>query len=356
MDKTEQLLKELTETNGAPGHEGRVRSVMRNWMQPLGELSQDKTGNLVCCLPGKSARPRIMLAAHMDEVSFMVRYITETGFIKFYPMGNWVDQALLGQRVVIQTSQGDRVGVIGSRPHHLTPPEERSKGISMKDMYIDIGASSRKEVEDIGVQVGDPVVPRADFVPLANGKTYLSKAFDDRVGLALIIRTLQTLQGTDHPNTILGTATVQEEVGARGATTAVRLADPDFAIVLEGGISGDVPGVKPEEMPTRLGGGPMTAVIDRLMITNTRLRDFMVNTAREANVPLQLIAIEGGATDGSVIHLHNLGVPTICLAVPARHIHTHSAIVHRDDLDLTARLIAALIMKLDQAAVEKITE
>jgi endoglucanase len=149
----------------------------------------------------------------MDEIGFMVKHVTEEGFLRFLPLGGWFDQVLLGQRVVIKTRQGDVVGVIVAKPPQLLPQEERSKVVVKKDMYIDIGATSRSEVEAAGVRPGDPVIPRADFVSLLNEKTYLSKAFDDRVGTALVISVLQALQGRQHPNTVFGVATVQEEVG-----------------------------------------------------------------------------------------------------------------------------------------------
>jgi putative aminopeptidase FrvX len=258
--------------------------------------------------------------------------------------------------VVIKTRQGDVVGVIGAKPIHLLPAEERNKPVQKKDMYIDIGASSVEEVEAAGVRPGDPVVPRADFVVLANPKTYLSKAFDDRVGTALVISALQALQDKSHPNTLYGVATVMEEVGVRGATTSVRAVDPDVAIILESDIAGDVPGIKETESAVKLGKGPSVLIFDARMIPNLKLRDLLLQTAEEIGVPVQLSSVEGGATDGSVIHLHGTGVPTIVIGVAARHIHSHSAIMHRDDYDNALKLLLALIRKLDAATVRSLTE
>ncbi len=203
MDKTLQLLKELTEAHGVPGYEAPVRAVVRQYMESLGEISQDKIGSLIC---------------RKHEIGFMVKHITKEGFLSFLPLGGWFDQVLLGQRVIVMTSQGDLVGVIGAKPPHLLPADERNKVVQKKDMYIDIGAGSQAEVEALGVKPGDPVVPRADFQVMGNGKTYLSKAFDDRVGTALVISALQELQNSSHPNSVYGVATVMEEVGLRGAT------------------------------------------------------------------------------------------------------------------------------------------
>lgn len=222
-------------------------------------------------------------------------------------------------------------------------------------MYIDIGATSKGEVEEAGVRPGDPVIPRADFVSLANGKTYLSKAFDDRVGIALIVSSLDELKSDEHPNTIYGVATVQEEVGVRGATTSVRAVDPDVAIVLESDIAGDVPGIKPEESSVKLGKGPTVYMYDARMIPNIKLRNFLMDTAEELKIPLQVSYVEGGATDGSAIHLHSTGVPTVVIGVAARHIHSDSSIIHRDDYDNAVRLLIEVLKRMDANKVAEFT-
>lgn len=356
MDFTLNLLKELTETSGVSGYETPIRSLVRKYLEKYGELTQDKIGSVICRKQGTSDKPRIMLAGHMDEIGFMVKQITPEGFIKFLPLGGWFDQVLLGQRVIIQSQKDDVVGVIGAKPPHLLPADEREKVVKRKDMYIDIGASTKEEVEAAGIQLGDPIVPRADFVELAGGLTYLSKAFDDRVGTALVISTMQVLQQKSHPNTVYGVATVMEEVGIRGAMTSVRAVDPDVAIVLESDIAGDVPGIKPDESAIKLGQGPTIVLFDSRMIPNIRFRDLVLETAKQIGVPVQLSAIEGGATDGGVIHLHGIGVPTLVIGVAARHIHSHSSIIHRHDYDNTVKLLSALIDRLDARTVAALTE
>jgi putative aminopeptidase FrvX len=355
LDTTVELLKELTEAHGIPGYESPVREIIRKHLQPLGELSQDKIGSVICRKEGSAKSPRVMLAGHMDEIGFMVKLVTKEGYIKFIPLGGWFDQVLLGQRVIIKTRKGDVVGVIGVKPPHLLSAEERLKLVVRKDMYIDIGAISAEEVEAAGVQVGDPIVPRADFVELANGKSLLSKAFDDRVGIALMINALHELQTVSHPNTVYAVATVMEELHVRGATTSVSAVDPDVAIVLEADIAGDVPGVSSEDSSVRLGKGPTVLMYDVRMIPNIKLRNLVMDTAKEEGIPLQTSTIEGGATDGAVIHLHKTGVPTVVLTVPARHIHSHSSIIHRDDYDAAARLLSALLLRLDEQTVADLT-
>ncbi|NUM45013.1 MAG: M42 family metallopeptidase [Anaerolineales bacterium] len=355
MDQTLNLLKELTEAHGISGYEAPVRAVVRKHLDGLGSLSQDKVGSVICRKDGNGG-PRVMLAGHMDEIGFMVKHITKEGYLKFLQLGGWFDQVLLGQRVIIKTHKGDVIGVIGAKPPHLLPPEERSKVVVKDDMYIDIGATSKEEVDEAGVRPGDPVIPRADFVEMANGKTYLSKAFDDRVGTALVISTLQNLQTQDHPNSVFGAITVQEEVGIRGAKTSAWAIDPDVAIVLESDIAGDVPGIKPEVSSVKLGGGPSILLYDRTMIPNLKLRDFVIDTAKEIGVPLQMSYVEAGGTDGGNIHLHKEGVPTVVLGVAARHIHSHSSIIHREDYDNAVKLLVALVQRMDAATVAGFTE
>jgi putative aminopeptidase FrvX len=354
MDSTEKLLKDLTEAHGVPGYETPVRAIVRKYLEPLGNLSHDKLGSVICTHIG-SDRPRVMLAGHMDEIGFMVKRVTKEGFIKFLPLGGWFDQVLLGQRVLIKTSKGDVTGVIGAKPPHLLTAEARSKVVEKKDMYIDIGASSEDEVKELGVQQGDPVVPAAGFEVLANGKTYLSKAFDDRVGVALMVSVLEQLKGGNHPNTVYAAATVMEEVGLRGATTSVEMIDPDVAIVLESDIAGDVPGITPEESSIKLGQGPTVVIYDARMIPNLKLRDLVVALAKDNGINVQLSYIEGGATDGGVIHVYKTGVPTVVIAVAARHIHSHSSIIHRKDYDDAVKLLVALINRLDAATVADLT-
>jgi endoglucanase len=297
-----------------------------------------------------------MLAGHMDEIGFMVKLITKEGFIKFVQLGGWWDQVLLGHRVVIKTSQGDVVGVLGAKPPHMLDQKERAKIVEKKDMYIDVGACSVEEVEELGVRPGDPVIPASTFTAMANPRIYLSKAFDNRVGCALAIDALRQAAEEGHPNRLYAVGTVQEEVGLRGAKTSAFAIDPDVGIVLEVDIAGDVPGIKPEESSVKLGGGPSLLVYDRRMIPNLKLRDLVVATAEELDIPLQFSAMPGGATDGAEIHMHNVGVPTVVIGVPTRHIHSHNAILSRDDYDATLRLVMALVKKLDKETVAGLTD
>ncbi|MFZ2446262.1 MAG: M42 family metallopeptidase [Syntrophobacteraceae bacterium] len=353
MDETAQLLKDLSEAHGVPGYENEIRALVRRLLEPFGAIDQDRVGSLVC--RNGETGPRLMLAAHLDEIGFMVSHITDDGFLRFLPLGGWWEQVLLGQRVLIKTHRGDLPGVIGAKPPHVLSQEERKKLVELRGMYIDIGAASKAQVEEAGVRLGDPVVPDSPFLPLLGGKVYMGKAFDDRVGLALMIDTMRHFSRASHPNVLCATGTVMEEVGLRGAKTSAGLVDPDAAIILESDICGDVPGIEPHESSIKLGGGPSLVLLEARMIPNLKFRDLAIETAAQLGIPLQYSAWLGGSTDGGQIHLHGIGVPTIVLGVPARHIHCHSGFISREDYDRTLRLLIALVEKLDAKTVAGFT-
>jgi putative aminopeptidase FrvX len=354
VDATEELLKTLTETHGVPGYEDEIRGVVRQYLEPLGSISQDKLGSLICHQPGDG--PKVMLAGHMDEIGFMIIHITKDGYLKFVQLGGWWDQVLLGHRVIIRTHKGEITGVIGAKPPHIIDVEERKKVVQKKDMFIDIGATSENEVEEAGVRIGDPVIPKAEFEVMANSKAFLSKAFDDRLGCAWMIDTLRYFVDRPHPNHLYGVATVMEEVGLRGATTSVHAIDPDVAIILEVDIAGDIPGVKPEQSRVKIGAGPSIILYDRGLIPNLKLRDLIIDTAAEQDLPLQISSYAvGGSTDGSKIHLHGVGVPTIVLGIPTRHIHSHGGIIHREDYENGVKLLTAVVSKMDDDTVKGLT-
>ncbi len=353
MSQFSELLKELSEAHGVSGHESEIRSIVRRHLQPLGKIEQDRIGSLVCA--NGTEGPRVMLAAHMDEIGFMVTFISEEGFLRFLPLGGWFDQVLLGQRVIVKTHKGDVPGVIGAKPPHLIAQEERGKVVEKKNMYIDIGATAKAEVEEAGVRPGDPVVPESSFQLLLNGNVFSGKAFDDRVGVGLVIEAMRHFAANPHPNVLSGVCTVMEEVGLRGAKTSSELVQPDVAIILEAEICGDVPGIKPEESNIKLGGGPSLVLLEARLIPNLKLRNLAIDLARELGISLQFSAGLGGATDGGQIHLHGTGVPTVVLGVPTRHIHSHSGMIHKNDFEKTLRLLIALVERLDSRTAEELT-
>jgi endoglucanase len=350
--ETVELLRALTELDGVPGFEGEVRSFIRSRLEGAVEFEEDNLGSLICKAAGKSESPRIMLPAHMDEIGFMVKDVTDDGFLRFAPLGGWLDQTLLGHIVTVRTRKGDREGVIGCTPPHMMPREERDKVVLRKKMFIDIGARDKKHAAgELGVRIGDPIVPRQEFKVIGDGKYLLAKAWDDRVGCAMMIELLEALRKASHPNAVFGVGTTQEEVGTRGAETAADVVSPDFCIVLEVGIATDVPGIE-GEVKTQLGKGPIIYVLDAGTIAHQRFNNFVLDLAEKKRIAHQVSLLEGGATDARAIHLHARGVPSVLLGVPARHIHSHAGVIHADDYDATLKLVLEVVKALGPAQAE----
>jgi len=327
-EKALSVLKRMTESFGPSGFERETARIIKDYMKEYAdEILSDKLGSLVYVLKGNEERPHILLAGHIDEVGFVVSGIDEkTGFLTFNPLGGWWDQVLLSQRVIVRTSKGDIMGVIAAKPPHLLTAEERKKLVTMDKMYIDIGVTSKEEAEEMGVKIGDPVIPWSPFSLLRDGKIAMGKAFDDRIGAFVMMEAIRRIkeEGIEHPNTVYGAATVQEEVGLRGAQTVAHLVDPDAGIVLEIDISGDVPGIEPSKAPTKMGKGPSLVTFDRSMIPNQPFKEFVIETAKE------------------------IGVPT-------RHIHSHVGLLSLEDAENAVKLVIELIKRLDKERVESFT-
>ncbi|MDI3329008.1 MAG: M42 family metallopeptidase [Alicyclobacillaceae bacterium] len=353
MDPTLELLKELTEASGAPGAEDEVREIMRKHLAPLvDEILQDGLGSVFGKKAGDPEGPKVMIMGHMDEVAFMITQITDEGFLRFQTLGGWWEQVMLAQRVKIQTRKGELIGVIGSKPPHILPQEERNKVVQKKDMFIDIGASSREEAMEWGVRPGDPAVPICPFTVMPNGKFIMAKALDNRSGCAAAIEVLRQLQGVDHPNVVYAGATVQEEVGLRGAQTSAQQVQPDVFFAVDVGIAGDTPGISKNEALGKCGQGPLILLYDATLVPNRKLRDLVVDTAEELGIPYQFDAMAGGGTDAGRAHLVGEGVPSIVIGFPTRYIHSHAALLHREDYDHAVRLLAAVVRKLDRRTVD----
>lgn len=350
--KALSLLQELTEAHAVSGHEDEVRAIFVDELGDCGELSTDRNGSVFCETGG--AGPRVMVAGHMDEVGFMVQNITLDGFIQFLGIGGWWEHNLLSQRVEILTRSGDKIlGVVASKPPHFLPADQRRSVIPMEQMFIDVGAESRRDaIEAFGISLGDPIAPISKFTALAHEDQFMAKAFDNRVGMAGTIQAGQILAQSAHPNRLILCGTVQEEVGLRGAKTAGNFAKPDVAIVLEGPPADDTPGFSRADCQGRLGGGVQIRLYDPSAITNPRLARLAIETAREEGIPHQVTVRRSGGTDAGSFHLSNDGVPCVVLGVPARYIHSHNAIIDVNDYLHMVALTVALVRRLDEATVE----
>ncbi|MEM2912736.1 MAG: M42 family metallopeptidase [Candidatus Bathyarchaeia archaeon] len=354
-EKSINALRKMTESFGPSGFERETARVIKEYMTDYSDnILTDKLGSVVFVAKGSSERPHVLLAGHIDEVGFVVSGIDEsTGFLSFNPLGGWWDQVLLSQRVIVRTEKGDFHGVIAAKPPHLLTDEERQKVVEKRNMYIDIGVTSGKEAVEAGVKIGDPVIPWSPFMLARNGEVAMGKAFDDRIGAFVMMETMRRIKEDNigHPNTIYGAATVQEEVGARGAQTVAHIVDPDVAIVIEVDIAGDVPGIKPSEAPTKMGKGPSLCTYDSSMIPNQPLKEFVIKTAREADIPLQLSQVARGGTDAGRIHLNRAGCPSVVIGIPTRHIHSHVGMLSLNDVENAVKLMIELVKRLDADTV-----
>jgi putative aminopeptidase FrvX len=357
-EKSLDLMKRMMEAFGPSGFEREVNALCKEYMEPhADDVVTDKLGTVAFVAKGSQEKPRVLLAGHTDEVGFIISSVSKEGFLTFNQLGGWWDQVLLGQRVVVRGGKGDVHGVIGAKPPHVLSQEERKKVVVKKDMFIDIGATSQDEVEEAGIKVGDPVVPWSPFSVIRDGKVAMGKAFDDRIGAFVLMEAIRRMkeQGIAHPNTVYGAATVQEEVGLRGATTVAHVVDPDVAIILEVDIAGDIPGIKPHEALTKLGQGPGLLTFDGSMIPNQPFKEFVINVAKEAEIPLQLSQMKGGGTDAGRIHISRAGCPSVVLSVPTRHIHSHVGLLSLEDTENAIRLVIELLKRLDAETVEGFT-
>lgn len=358
LDATERLLAELTNAHGPSGFESPVRDILkREWAPLLDDLRTDGIGNLLGTLPGDTDSPRVLLMAHMDEVGFHVRYIDERGFIYFTNVGGYFNQSILTQRFSILTPKGPVLGYTGMKSGHILRPEERTRMVELRQMFIDVGASSRAEAEAMGIRPGLPIAYVGDFQVLNGTTRYLAKAWDDRVGLAVITEALQQLKGTPHPNVLEVAATVQEENGLRGAAVVDASTHPDIVINLEIGIAGDFPLLtSPTLSQEVLGKGPSIFVFDGSMIPNSTYVDWILGLAADSQIPVQFESVSGYGEDAAPLQRSAQGIPAINIGIPTRYGHSQSGVIDRADYDNTVRLVVEMIRNLSATEVAAIRE
>jgi endoglucanase len=338
MSDIRSLLEKLSNAHGISGWEGSIQQIVQEEISSsMDEVRMDALGNLIATRKGE--KPAIMIEAHADEIGLMVKQVDEKGFIRFIRIGGWFDQTLLNQRVIIHTRSGPIVGVIGSKPPHVMKEDERKKIVEARDMFIDIGCDSQKEVEGLGILPGTPVSIDRTFAPL-QGDRVTGKAFDNRAGLVVMI---EALKRTRTPSTIYAVATVQEEVGLKGARVSAYDLNPDIAIAADVTIPGDHPGIDKKDAPIEMGKGPVVVVADasgRGIIASPQVIEWLVGTAREFEIPVQLEASDGGTTDATAIHLTRSGIPTGVISVATRYIHSPVEMLSIRDIDRAADLMA----------------
>jgi len=356
LDPTADLMRRLTEAPGPSAFEEAVRQIYVQEFDELGaDIEFDGLGSVHAELPGNGSGPRVMVTAHLDEVGLMVQHITADGFIRVKNLGGFLGHAFPDQRWTILGRDGPIMAISGLPTVHVTPAGQRTQVWSVDQVFLDVGATSREEVEAMGVRPGDGIAPSSPFTVLPNER-YAAKAWDDRVGIAVMVAAARRIQseGIDLPGDIVWVATTQEEIGLRGAQAAVDLARPDIGISIEAGVSADYPGMRPTQAQERLGAGPGIFLLDSSMIPNKKFRDFFFSVADESGIPLQADVLTGYGEDGAEIQRYDTGRPAVNMTVPTRYLHSHTGIIQRSDFDQAVELLIEVLRRLDSDTVEEL--
>jgi putative aminopeptidase FrvX len=333
------MLREYTSAFGVSGCEKEVREVIKDKVKDLGETRIDKLGNLILHKPGKGKR--VMLAAHMDEIGFIVTKICEDGRIKFEPVGGIDPRILISKR--IKFGRTKQIGVIGSKPIHLQSPAERDTPIALKDLFIDIGAKSREEVKRY-VKLGDYATFDSEYVDM--GDFIKAKALDDRVGCAIITK----IFSEEFNLNLYGAFTVQEEIGTRGAGVAAFSVEPEIAIILEGTTCADLAKEERDHVTTS-GLGPAISILDRTSSANEKLLKRVCEVAAKYEIPYQLRRGIVGGNDAGSISRSRAGCLTIAISVPTRYIHSPISMINKKDYENTLRLVQYVLKSLEEGEI-----
>lgn len=343
------LLKKITDVPKVSGSEDEIRKVIIDEIKEyVDKIEIDKFGNIISIKKGDK-KPKVMLAAHIDEVGLMVKFIDEKGFIRFITIGGISNQMLLNQRVTVKTSKKLIPGVIGSKPPHLMDEKEKKKLITYDKMYIDVGAKSYDEVLKLGIQKGDPIFFTRIFTELANDNIS-AMSLDNSVGCCILISLIKNIK--DVPCELYVVFTTQEEIGLKGATVSSYNVNPDVALAVDIEIAGDYPGIKKEEADNELGKGPSFVMCDALgrgLIIHPQVKKWLLDSAEEINIPYQLyVGGAGGTTDASTIRLARKGIPTGAVSVPIRYPHTPIEVVNLRDMENTMEFLKFAIKNVNK--------
>lgn len=348
------LMEELTQAMGISGDEKEVSQILAKHYEGLAdEVVYDNLGSIFALKRSKKTNaPWVMIAGHMDEVGFIVKDINAQGALSISPMGGWWSQVLLSQRVIVKAKNGTKhPGTIASIPPHLLSEKERNAPMDIKNMLVDVGCSSKEEVLALGLSVGSPLVLEGKFDVLQNGKRLLAKAWDNRYGCILGVEVLRALKDLDLDVHVAIGATVQEEVGTRGAQTSSFKLNPDVAIVLDCSPANDLSGDK--DAFGTLGKGPLVRFIDANYLPHRGFLNYYVDLLESNSIPYQYYQSMGG-TDAGAIHKQYTGIPTLTQCICARNIHSCSSIIDADDYEQAKRAVLKVLQSLNDDTIETI--
>jgi len=349
MNHPVDLIRRFSQVPGASGFEDLVLDVARDCAMGLGRVEEDCLRNFYIHRKENTGnKPVIMLDAHSDEVGFMVHSIKPNGTLRFVPLGGWNKNALVSARVLVRNAVDEYVpGIIAAKPVHFMSAAERANpSLEIRDMVIDIGArSAREAIEDFHIRIGEPVVPDTTFRYDEQHDLIFGKAFDCRIGCAVLLEVLRRLEGKDLPCDVVGVLSSQEEVGDRGCRVAVNHVKPAAAVVLEGCPADDT-FTEGYAIQTALKKGPMFRFMDTSVICNPRFQRYALNLAEKKGLPAQASVREGGGNNAAVIQTALEGIPAIVAGVPVRYIHSMNGMCSLYDFEATVNLVQAILESL----------
>ena len=346
------LLKEFTSIHGPPGFEEPVIKKFISKLKPyVDSTDADQRVNVWGVIEGtkKQEAPSLLLAAHLDEVGFIITHITEKGFLRFRKLGGPSERVIQGQRVVILGKRGNIPGVVGVKPGHVTTPEEARCIPPIEEMYIDVGASSKHEVEDMGIKIGAPVTFMDNLTPLGNPYRVASKAIDNRAGLVVLLSVAEKLSDNRPKGTVFLGATVEEEIGLRGAAVLPRNLNPDMIVTIDTTPTDETPDLPPGFLPYSIGEGPIVKISeDHGLVTHVKVRELLIRAAEEAGVPYQLGAATPGVSDATAFQQATTGIPTAMLGIPRRYSHSPIETLDLRDLHWMIELLTKAVSMIDR--------
>ncbi len=348
---TPDTLLELLTAPGPSGYETAPAAAWREAARAFAEVSGDTLGSSLARVPGTAGGPLLAVVGHIDEIGLIITHISEEGFLHFVGVGGWDAQILVGQRVELATRGGRVLGVIGKKPIHLLKEDDRKKVAEVKDLHIDVGAKDGDEAREL-VRIGDVAVIAGEPVELPNGRL-ASRSLDNRLGAYVALEAARLVaQDGGAPGEVVAVASVQEEITFAGARTTAYALEPDVAVVVDVTHATDAPGIEVREIGKHeLGSGP---VIERGSIISPAVFELLHDTAEAEGIPFTIAAsARSTGTDADAVHISRAGIPTGVVSIPLRYMHSPVELVQLDDVEATAKLLAAFARRLDEASFER---
>ena len=344
-----ELTRRLAKTPGACGFEDEVAAVAREYARGLGEIREDFLRNLyIYRKENRGDRPVIMLDAHTDEVGFIIQAIKPNGTLRFLPLGSWNKGSVAGIKVRVRNADGKYIpGLVASKPVHFQSAAEKASGLTeLEDMVIDVGATSAQEaVESFHIRIGEPVVPIMTCEYDEEHDILFGRAFDDRVGCAVLLETLRRLEGVELPCDVVGVLSTQEEMGLRSAKVTTNRVQPDLAIAVEGCPADDT-FTEAYAIQTALKKGPMFRHMDRSLICNPRYQRWVLALAKEKNIPVQESVRKGGGNNAAAFQTEGHGCPAVVAGVPVRYVHAPNCMSAGCDIENAVNMVVEILKNI----------